>query len=263
MKLIKVAYYKAPYHKNIRPQHIPENHEYVELLTDGEVYFDDGSGRKAYNRGWMFWHMPGDMTIHDNNPDFPYQCATYFFENCSGGPRHVPRVTFWDDDYEVRKFTDMALKAFHSGMQDVELLSSYVFHRLRWEALSRLRPANDAKLPMPLRRSLEFIEGNFRENIQVEEIAEFAGVSVSHLFLLFRTHFKASPHSYLNSVRISEAKQLLAKSPDTIKAICFNCGFINVESFCRAFKKTAGTTPGDYRKKCSLEGMLPITESAK
>lgn len=252
IKLERVCYYKAPHHKRIAPKKIPLNHEYLELLTDGEVYFGEGADRKAYGCGYLFWHIPGDMTVHDNNPEFPYQCLALLFKTGDTAQRHAPRCSCWNDKYEVRKFAFTLLRSFLANTGSRELLGNYAYFRLLWEAMAGHQAAQEDKLPPSLRKALTFIKNNYGANISVEEIAEDAGLSAAHLFLLFRKHLESSPHVYLNSIRLTEAKQLLVKENNKVKEICYKCGFENIESFCRAFKKHAGLPPGQYKKKASI-----------
>ncbi|OGV51524.1 MAG: hypothetical protein A2017_01775 [Lentisphaerae bacterium GWF2_44_16] len=260
IQLERIGYFKAPYHSNIRPNMISPGYEYIELLADGEVYFDSGNGKKPHGCGYIFWHIPGDYTVHDNNAGFPYQCLCVLFKTGNNGKdRHVPRCSFWDDETELKSFSDTMLKAFHGGSCDIGLLGNYAFYRLKWEALRR-QDENSRKneYPLPLKKAIEYMDSNFMENISVEEIAGYAGISVSHLFLLFRKHLKESPHSYLNSLRIAEAKQMLVKSSENIKEISYKCSFQNLESFYRFFKRRTGVSPGEYRRKFSTENYFSL-----
>ena len=60
------------------------------------------------------------------------------------------------------------------------------------------------------------------------------------------------PLEYLHSVRIHAATRLLKENPDlTIRRVAELCGYINIDSFNRAFKRIIGTTAGKYREKLS------------
>ncbi|MDD5482317.1 MAG: AraC family transcriptional regulator [Kiritimatiellae bacterium] len=249
--LKRVFYYKAPHHKRITPVKIPVKHEYIELLTDGEVYFGEGAGRAAHGCGHMFWHIPGDFSVYDNNPEFPYQCLALLFKTGNTGQRHTARCSYWSDNYEVRKFAFTILRAFLGKTVPHKLLGIYAYSRLRWEALSSHETETDNRLPPALNKALEYIRNNYHAAISVAEVAEYSGVSEAHLFLLFKKHLANSPHAYLNAFRLTESKQLLVKGSGNIKEISYQCGFENVESFYRFFKKHTGQTPGQYKKKAS------------
>lgn len=253
IELVGLSYYKAPYHTKINPYMVSEGIEYIELINDGEVFFDDGDGSKVRGCGHLFWHIPGDFTVHDSNMEFPYQCLCVRFKKKVMGQREVPRCSFWNDEYEVRKFSDTVLRAFHSDTTDRDLLCDYVYNRLKWEAISSHKLLNEYNNSPILKNAIKYIEENFMKNIDTSDIAAYAGVSGSHLFLLFRDNLKSSPYNYLNQIRIREAKQSLIRTNDNIKEISSNCGFLNIESFYRVFKKNTKVSPGEYRKKFAAE----------
>ena len=81
------------------------------------------------------------------------------------------------------------------------------------------------------------------------QLAAKAGVSESYLYALFSKHLKSSPHQYLLNYRLRLARTRLAGSDDNIKLIAEECGFENLESFYRAFRRASGMPPGEYRRR--------------
>jgi len=69
----------------------------------------------------------------------------------------------------------------------------------------------------------------------------------------FRRQFKAyvgmSPGEYQQSLRISQAKQMLVTSTFPLKDICLLCGYEDPYYFSRIFKKVTGLSPREYRKQ--------------
>lgn len=67
----------------------------------------------------------------------------------------------------------------------------------------------------------------------------------------FRRQFKSSlgmpPAEYLQSIRISYAKQMLVNSSLPLKDICQMCGYDDPYYFSRIFKKHAGVAPSEWR----------------
>ena len=58
---------------------------------------------------------------------------------------------------------------------------------------------------------------------------------------------------YINSYRVAEAKEKIAKEPaQTLLQIAYAVGFNSKNSFNSAFKKHVGMTPSAYRKKASV-----------
>ena len=256
MKLINVSYYKAPKFK-INPFVIREGFEYIEILTGGKLLFALDNKEQVFEYGTMFWHIPGDHTIHKYLPDFPYECLCLRFKRRNKVlARDFPRVAIWENREESLSFSDKVIKAFHDESFDRQLMSHYVYSKAAWEAVSftKRKPASD--IPLPLARLLDFIGNNYAEDLMTKDLAKAAGASVPHLHALSRKFLSSSPHLILLSKRLQEARRLLATTNEEVKKISSDCGFMNVETFCRAFRKKFQTSPGEFRKSNSPKYIL-------
>lgn len=78
-------------------------------------------------------------------------------------------------------------------------------------------------------------------------IARQFGISADYLR---RQYKKAAGHSvndYINSFRISLARERLKNTDDPVSSIALQTGFVNVSYFYTAFKKACDLTPGEFR----------------
>lgn len=91
-----------------------------------------------------------------------------------------------------------------------------------------------------------FIDNNYAEDIDLDNIADEAYFSKFHFIRLFKNIYGSTPHHYLRQVRIENAKQLLAKNISASQ-VCFLVGFDSVSSFTGLFKKITGFTPSVYQ----------------
>ncbi len=96
------------------------------------------------------------------------------------------------------------------------------------------------------------IEINYRQSLTLEQMEKIAGLEQRTLLRRFRLATGDSPIMYLQRIRIEMARQLLEYSRDNINEIAWKVGYEDGSSFTRLFKKLAGMTPGNYRKKFSL-----------
>lgn len=96
----------------------------------------------------------------------------------------------------------------------------------------------------------EYMQQHYSDsNLSIHQIAEFIGISGTYLSSIFTEFTGENLISYLNSYRVSIAKDLLINTQIIIKDIGFKTGFNTVQNFNRVFKKFTGMTPGDYRKQ--------------
>jgi AraC-like DNA-binding protein len=94
---------------------------------------------------------------------------------------------------------------------------------------------------------LDYIHQNLHKDIDINTLAEYVGLSYSHVRKIFYDETGANVIAYINNLRINEAKQMLRQSNLSIREIALKLGYNNSQSFNRFFKKYEGITPGDYR----------------
>ncbi len=99
-----------------------------------------------------------------------------------------------------------------------------------------------------LSRTLEFIEANLAQSVDLPAMADAAGLSASHFARQFRATMGEAPHQYLVQRRVALAKRRLEATDASIAEVAFECGFANQEHLTRVLKRFCGVTPGAYRK---------------
>lgn len=103
-------------------------------------------------------------------------------------------------------------------------------------------------LPDRIKQVANYIERHHAENITLEQLAQVAGYSITHLSRCFCDVMGMPPIRYLNNVRIEKAKYLLELSDEPIGKIMDQCGFTDAAYFSRYFKKMLGHSPQIYRE---------------
>jgi AraC-like DNA-binding protein len=96
-------------------------------------------------------------------------------------------------------------------------------------------------------RILEYINMNYRNEIDFEQMATDIGISYSYIRKIVKEVTGKSLLDYVNILRINEAKRLIRQTDMTITEIASNLGYNNIQSFSRFFKKYEGITPGEFR----------------
>ena len=90
-----------------------------------------------------------------------------------------------------------------------------------------------------------FIDNNYPENIDLDNIADEAFFSKFHFIRQFKKIYGQTPHHYLRTVRIEKAMQLL-RTDRSVSETCYTVGFESLGSFSSLFKRIVGTTPSAY-----------------
>jgi AraC-like DNA-binding protein len=159
------------------------------------------------------------------------------------------------------KYNIMHLKAqLEEGTSDDLLLNEYLHHCLinyykvynkevvdKSEKLIFLNSSTKVEILKRLTFAREYIVSNYNKNIDLEDIARHACLSVNHLLRTFKQAYGQSPHQYLIKTRIDRSKYLLKNTNYTVNEIVEIIGFECPSSFIRLFKNLNKLTPGKYR----------------
>lgn len=106
------------------------------------------------------------------------------------------------------------------------------------------------KLPSlspPVSRVLHRINQEPVQPVSIKELADFSGLSASHLRWLFRQEMGISLGEYLTKQRLTGARRLLEESSLPVGEIARRCGYGSIYAFSRFFRREAGMSPRAYR----------------
>lgn len=114
----------------------------------------------------------------------------------------------------------------------------------------------------PVGKALWYIESRFAEQITLDDIAGFSGVSRYHLSRAFGEAAGRPVMRYLRGRRLTEAARSLAAGATDILSVALEAGYGSHEAFTRAFRDQFGITPEAVRARRGLDG-LELVEPIK
>jgi len=100
---------------------------------------------------------------------------------------------------------------------------------------------------------IKYINENYSNIGEIEEIAARFYISKYHLCRLFNKNLGVGLISYLNTIKIRKACEMLEQKKLGITEIAAACGFNSSSYFCKVFKAEKGTSPSDYRKQRNIK----------
>jgi AraC-like DNA-binding protein len=110
------------------------------------------------------------------------------------------------------------------------------------------QPPQGGLAPWQERRAKEILSSRLDGDLSPSAIASELGLSASHFSRAFRRSTGTTPHQWLLSRRVDEAKQLLVDRRRSLGEIAVACGFADQSHFTRVFSRLAGTSPGAWRR---------------
>ncbi len=106
-------------------------------------------------------------------------------------------------------------------------------------------------------RAREFIAENMAEDISLADCARASHMSTFYFCKMFKKATGLSFTEYLSRLRVEEACARLLDPHVRISEVAFEVGFQSLSQFNRAFKKIAGQSPTEYRRR------LPATLASR
>lgn len=118
--------------------------------------------------------------------------------------------------------------------------------------LVRIHPSSSAE-GQTVSEKLDMIDRYIKSNVygklSLEEVSSYVGMNRTYFCLFFKRHYGKGFADYLNDMRIEKAVSLLSVQGKSIADIARECGFKTAPYFTRAFARSKGMTPCEYRKK--------------
>jgi YesN/AraC family two-component response regulator len=106
---------------------------------------------------------------------------------------------------------------------------------------------------MIVKEVMDFINGNYKEPLTLNDIAKGSGINKYSLCRIFKKIKGVTCFDYLNNVRVKEAEKILQnEGRGFITNIAFEVGFNNLSHFERVFKKIVGQSPVKYKKMYNI-----------
>lgn len=120
--------------------------------------------------------------------------------------------------------------------------------------LSLIAPLNDPSAPISLsrqhcERAIWFLEGRYDRDVSIQETADFAGLSRSHLYRVMMDECGMSPKEMLLRIRMRHAEKLLLDTTLTLDEIAPRVGLRTGAQLGVCFRAVHGVSPGRYRKE--------------
>ncbi|MFT4679567.1 MAG: AraC-like DNA-binding protein [Flavobacteriales bacterium] len=91
------------------------------------------------------------------------------------------------------------------------------------------------------------VENNIYSSLSIDEFARLTSTSVATFKRKFTSIYEVSPGKYLAQRKVEKSLKMLKSSEELVVNIAYDCGFENISTFNRCFKKQVGISPSEYR----------------
>jgi len=158
----------------------------------------------------------------------------------------------------IEKILYEMLLEFENYGEYSELILEKMLHRLILIIIRESLPniTDDIFIINPnekIMEAIQYIDVNFEELPTLADAAKRLHFSSSHFSRLFKSTMGVTYSTYLSSVKLQHAVQLLMYSQKSIDEIAIDCGFSSGNYLSNLFKEKYGMRPLAYRKQFHKE----------
>ncbi|MEQ1553246.1 MAG: AraC family transcriptional regulator [Ferruginibacter sp.] len=250
------------------PKHFAENEACFLFLTNGSFQF----------------RTPTNVLTYSKNEAMLAKCGNYFFENVLVkeytdddnialiSAYFYPEMVkgFFEKDLSIKHFqnkfdvikvnVEPLMKSFIDSvdflLENQSIADENIILNKVKELLLILSKSENASSVYDFVESLfvpheynfkEVVQQNIFAEISIEDLARLCNCGITTFKRKFNEHYNETPAKYILLKKLEKATQLLHIKNKPIADIAYECGFENIPSFNKAFKKHFGKSPSEYK----------------
>lgn len=187
--------------------------------------------------------MPNETIRSILGPSCPSKLTTAF-EKLTVSP--------WSDPFIATMMTRLWDTSAGNEAADVFLADGIIvsiLSQLLIKAGTNLDGNTSVALPQwRLKRVKAFVDANLGRELNLDELADAAGLSRRHFARSFHEEIGETPHRWLMQRRLDRAKELLAGTDDPLCDVADICGFSSQSHLTTVLKHATGMTPHRWRQ---------------
>ena len=238
------------------PNHFHE-HYVIGFVEDGTRRLSCRNREYSIEKGSIVLFNPGDnhACVQSDDGTFDYrgfniakEVMLDLAEEVSG-KRQLPGFSeniIYDDEaaFYLRRLHEMVMKGNDDfGKEETLLFLILMLIQNYGQPFENCIPECSGEIE----KACEYMEQHFTERIYPDQICRYAGLSKSTLLRAFTKSKGITPYRYLETIRINEAKRLLAEEVPPVE-VAIRTGFSDQSHFTNYFNQFIGLAPGIYRE---------------
>lgn len=238
------------------PNHFHE-HYVIGFVEDGTRRLSCRNREYFIEKGSIVLFNPGDnhACVQSDDGTFDYRgfnIAKEVMLNLAeevSGKRQLPGFSeniIYDDEaaFYLRQLHEMVMKGKDDfGKEETLLFLISLLIQNYGQPFENCIPECSGEIE----KACEYMERHFTERIYLDQICRYAGLSRSTLLRAFTKSKGVTPYRYLETIRINEAKRLLAEEVPPVE-VAIRTGFSDQSHFTNYFNQFIGLAPGIYRE---------------
>ena len=201
-------------------------------------YIDQNKNKIPFHKGNIYIHPFNLNDCFYTDPTDPIDHIFFDFVSTPPIISQNPLCYNVDPDSPISSFLDFLENLFRSS----DIYKTDNNYQLAAHLLQSLLFMLDEQSLIPFStdssvcKSLEIIQKNYKNEINVKELAEYSGFEMNYFIRRFKKIMGVTPYTYLKYFRLLKAEELIAKG-HTLESVATEVGYQNASSLSRALNQ--------------------------
>lgn len=136
----------------------------------------------------------------------------------------------------------------------IDVIAAVNLAILKTEQIFSLTSTNDLeyendRIPYRIKKVIQYIDEHINERIEIDTLAQLTTWHKQHFIRIFQKTINSTPYQYILNKKIEKSCEMILSTDCSCSSIAFEFGFLSYSNFNKAFKKTKGFTPEQFRQK--------------
>ncbi|MFI3237694.1 MAG: AraC family transcriptional regulator [Lachnospiraceae bacterium] len=230
-------------------------HYILHHITSGKGVFQCGGTNYELKAGDSFLIYPYEEVLYYADQAQPWEYSWVGFKGSESN--YILGATAFEIERPVVYGVKQSSKIKQNMQRIYEERGSLVFNeasmtgRLYLVLCEFMRTHRVEETPLYssyVEEATDYIDTHYAFQITIQEVADYVGLSRSHLYRVFEEGLACSPKDYLIKTRMEQAQRLLRNTNLAIATVAKSVGYEDGLNFSKAFKKVYGISPSEYKK---------------
>jgi len=230
----------------------------IHIVYEGRGTYTRGEKVFSLEKGQAFLIYPEEVTVYEADANEPWSYVWVGFHGYRsdeflekmGFSKDNPVVSLKQVEKEKDCIMDMLKATRLNSMDELRRISELfqLFAYMMEDNENYVGKENhDYPSTAYVKYAMDYMKLHIKEKIKIDELADFIGISRSHLTNSFKKECKMSPQEYLIQLRMEHAAYQLKHSSKPIHLVAEESGYEDSLSFSKIFKQRYKISPKGYR----------------
>ena len=226
----------------------------IHYVISGTGVFYCGTNKFTVKKGQIFVVFPGTVVKYQADEKDPWHYAWVDFSGSDVKEIFERAKISLNSPIATLKNAAEALATLRDmpSERGADMAKNLKFCARLYEFLSLLvqNSHNEEKNEnMYLTTATRYIKAHYVEEITVDTVASYIGISRKYLFAIFKNSLGISPKDYIIDYRMKKAMDFLKDESLSVGSVAYSVGYKDPLAFSKMFKLKIGMSPSEYRQK--------------